>query len=179
MACRDAGLTLGLLAGIVVMQDRIHRVPQCEVRFDLGFRLVSLLPVVFGLCLSPRFRCFPQSALETNVARFAFKLMLHRRVAFDLRRAVLRQFPIDRDQQVVVGVRQRLGLGIDALGQFVIRAHHVRLVDSDGVIDGQAFAQNDFDKALKPVSSAVAAAIACKADLDAVINRIRETAKRK
>lgn len=43
----------------------------------------------------------------------------------------------------------------------------------------QAFAQNDFDKALKPVSSAVAAAIACKADLDAVINHVRETAKRK
>ncbi|HQV04357.1 MULTISPECIES: hypothetical protein [unclassified Novosphingobium] len=43
----------------------------------------------------------------------------------------------------------------------------------------QAFEMNDFDEALKPVSQAVAAAIAAIADLDALINRIRDEAKKK
>jgi hypothetical protein len=43
----------------------------------------------------------------------------------------------------------------------------------------QAFEMNDFDEALEPVSQAVTAAIAAKADLDALINRIRDEAKKK
>lgn len=52
-------------------------------------------------------------------------------------------------------------------------------VDLKTELLAQAFEMNDFDEALEPVSQAVTAAIAAKADLDALINRIRDEAKKK
>lgn len=52
-------------------------------------------------------------------------------------------------------------------------------VDIEAEAVAQAFAQNDFDEALAPITRTVTAAMASKADLDALINKVRELAKRK
>ena len=79
-----------------------------------------------------------------------------------------------RDDKVVAGFFK--------LGGWTRDQQEARLfqpVDLKTELVAQAFEMNDFDEALEPVSQAVTAAIAAKADLDALINRIRDEAKKK
>lgn len=79
-----------------------------------------------------------------------------------------------RDDKAVAGFFELSGWTRDEQ-----EARLVQPVDLKTELVAQAFEMNDFDEALEPVSQAVTAAIAAKADLDALINRIRDEAKKK